>query len=67
MTSKKNKISFLLDYGSKVFDSKSNFDEWLNDTNIALGGVKPISLLDTLKGIEVIKTELSRIEYGVLS
>lgn len=60
-------VTLLYDYGVDVFGSSEKFSQWLNRTNIALGGVTPKSLLDTNQGINAVKSALSRIEYGVLS
>lgn len=60
-------ITLLYDYGMDVFGSSEKFSMWLNRVNMALGGVKPKSLLDTNQGIKAIETVLSRIEYGVLA
>jgi len=38
---------------------------WLGDESPALGGKKPVDLLDTSTGAELLVTELGRIEYGV--
>ncbi len=53
--------------GIDVFGDKDNFNTWLEHKNIALGGIKPKDLLDSSFGIELIKDELMRIEYGVLA
>ena len=50
-----------------VFGNIENFSQWLNSKNIALGGVKPISLLDNTFGIMLLKDQLIRIEHGVLA
>lgn len=60
-------ISMLYDYGIEVFENKENFEEWMNSKIIALGGVKPKSLLDSSYGIQMVKTILGRIEHGVYS
>jgi len=60
-------VTLLYDYGVDVFGSAEKFTKWLDKNNIALGGVEPKSLLDTNLGIKAVKTELSRIEYGVLA
>ncbi|MFN0197241.1 MAG: antitoxin Xre/MbcA/ParS toxin-binding domain-containing protein [Planctomycetaceae bacterium] len=41
--------------------------EWLTTVNTALGGVTPISLLDTGPGFNEVIDVLHRIEYGVFS
>jgi len=53
--------------GAEVFGSKANFDEWMNSKIIALGNVRPIELLDSSFGIEMLMDELGRIEHGVLA
>jgi len=50
-----------------VFEDKASFDQWLNLNSIALGGRKPKDLLDSTFGVEVVKDELNRIEYGILA
>ncbi len=39
----------------------------MKTTNRALGNIKPLSLLDTLYGMEEIKHLIGRIEHGVYS
>ena len=60
-------VTLLCDYGLDVFGDAKKFSKWLERSNLALVGVTPKSLLDTNQGIKAIKTELSRIEYGVLA
>lgn len=54
-----------LSYGQEVFESRERFQAWLRHPATALGGRAPLDLLDTLYGIEEVKKELGRIEYGV--
>lgn len=60
-------VTLLYDYGVDVFRASDKFSKWLNRPNIALGSVEPKSLLDTNQGINAVKSELSKIEYGVLA
>ncbi|WP_299667290.1 antitoxin Xre-like helix-turn-helix domain-containing protein [uncultured Polaribacter sp.] len=60
-------ITLLYDYGVDVFGAADKFSKWLERANIGLGGVAPKSLLDTNQGMKAIKSQLSRIEYGVLA
>jgi putative toxin-antitoxin system antitoxin component (TIGR02293 family) len=60
-------IMLLFKKGSEVFGNRKNFLSWLNAKNIALGGVKPIELLDNSFGINIVKDELTKIEHGVLA
>ena len=50
-----------------IFGTKENMQQWLSSPVIALGGKKPIDLLDTSFGIRMIFTVLSRLEHGVYS
>ena len=60
-------IMLLFKKGSDVFGNRKNFLSWLNAKNIAIGGVKPIELLDNSFGINIVKDELTKIEHGVLA
>lgn len=50
-----------------IFGTKENMQQWLHSSVIALGGKKPIDLLDTSFGIRIIFTVLNRLEHGVYS
>lgn len=52
-------------YGQEVFEDKDRFNAWIRKENKALGGKTPLELMDTLYGIEEVKKEIGRIEYGV--
>ncbi len=54
----------LFDKGMDTFGSLEEFKNWLPHQNIGIGAV-PMDLLDTLTGINIIKNELIRIDYGV--
>lgn len=60
-------IVLLQKFGKEVFGSEENYTLWLNSTNVALGHITPKSLLDNSFGIELVKNELGRIQYGVLA
>ena len=60
-------IKLLFNKGTDVFGNIKNFSQWLNSKNIALGGIKPISLLDNTFGIMLLKDQLTRIEHGILA
>jgi len=60
-------LTYLFLYGSEVFENYSNFHNWLNIPNNALGGLEPKELLDIPNGISKVKELLGRIEYGVYS
>ena len=58
-------LAEFMSYGRVVFESRERFNAWLKKPAIALGGKSPVELLDTVYGIEEVKKELGRIEYGV--
>jgi putative toxin-antitoxin system antitoxin component (TIGR02293 family) len=51
----------------EVFGDEERALEWLQAPIVALGGRIPISLLDTSTGVDLVLTELGRIEYGVFA
>ncbi len=53
--------------GKEVFGSKEYFEEWMNSKIIALGSIRPVELLDSSFGIDMLIDELGRIEHGVLA
>lgn len=60
-------IAMIYKKGTEVFGNTDKFNLWLETENLALGKVKPKLLFDNSFGIELVKDELSRIEYGVLA
>jgi len=60
-------IMLLYFKGLEVFSNNKNLYIWLNTNSIALGGKKPINLLSSTFGINLLRDELIRIEHGVLS
>ena len=53
--------------GIEVFKDKDNFLSWMNQPNTALGNRKPLTLLSSRFGTEMVLDELGRIEHGVFS
>lgn len=53
--------------GIEVFGNAEYFNQWLDSNIVALGGIKPKSLLDSSFGISILNQELTRIEHGVLA
>jgi putative toxin-antitoxin system antitoxin component (TIGR02293 family) len=60
-------LADLYSYGYEAFENKENFNQWMKTGNRSLGGITPLSLLDTLYGLEEVKHLIGRIEYGVFS
>lgn len=50
---------------TEVMEDKDRARSWLFEPNRVLGGVKPVSLLDTSSGVEIVMDELGRIEHGI--
>ena len=53
--------------GLDVFGEMEKFKLWLDTPNFALGGLKPIELLRDSYGKEMVISELTRINYGILA
>lgn len=61
-------LTELLDFGFEVFNQENDkFLRWLKKPNLSLGGLIPESLLDSLSGIQEVKSALNRLEYGNLA
>jgi putative toxin-antitoxin system antitoxin component (TIGR02293 family) len=60
-------IADLYSKGIGVFDSIDKFNAWIRLPNTALSNHKPIELLDTTFGVELVKDLLGRIEHGIIS
>lgn len=54
----------LFDKGMDTFGSLEEFKDWLGHESIALS-VRPIEVLDTITGINMVMDELIRIDYGI--
>ncbi|HTF16639.1 MAG TPA: antitoxin Xre/MbcA/ParS toxin-binding domain-containing protein [Chryseolinea sp.] len=60
------KLAELYEIGLSAFDNNSDsFVTWLDSPIPALNNDKPIQLLSSSLGIDLVKEELLRIEYGV--
>lgn len=66
-TEKILEIILLYNKGVDIFGDSKKFTTWLKTENIALGGYKPLTLLDNSFGINMLSDELSRIEHGILA
>ena len=58
-------LAEVTNYGNEVFDSKSEFYEWLKLPSFALGRMTPLELLMDSYGKEMVMEELSRIDHGI--
>ena len=59
------KFAEILVKASEVMGSQRNAEEWLNEPAIGLNGHKPLDLLTTSAGAELVEAFLGQIEYGV--
>ncbi len=53
--------------GEEVFDGIEAFQLWIESPDKALGDKKPLELLSSRYGIQMVLDELGRIEHGVFS
>jgi len=60
-------IAEVFSRGNDVFESSENFQNWMNSENMSLGGKKPIDLLPSRYGAQMILDVIGRIEHGVFS
>jgi len=60
-------IALFYNKGVEVFGSAEKFNSWLGTKNLVLGNIEPKMLLDNSFGINMLRDELTRIEYGVLA
>ena len=60
-------IARVVQHAFEVFRDKEKVKRWLNSQNRALNNFKPVELLDTLTGINMVNDILGRIEEGVYS
>lgn len=61
------KIIALYQKAEEVFGSLESFNSWLRKPAVGLGGHKPFSLMNTSGGIDLVREELIRIEFGALA
>jgi len=60
-------VIMLFNKGKEVFGGLNDFMAWLNSKSVPLGGIKPVSLLDNIFGINMVRDELVKIEHGILA
>lgn len=60
-------IADIYSYGLEVFDDNELLHDWIIQSNRALGGNTPFSLMNTQFGREEVRNIIGRIAYGVYS
>ncbi len=53
--------------GIEVFNDRETFVKWLNRSNRSIDNQKPLELIETSLGVDLVIEELLRIEHGVFS
>ena len=61
------RIIELYSFGYDFFVVPSEFQKWMRHENIALGGVTPISMIDTGYGIDMVRVIIGRAMHGIFS
>ncbi|HHB12412.1 MAG TPA: DUF2384 domain-containing protein [Chromatiales bacterium] len=61
------RVAHIAALAEQALGSRERAARWLNTPNQALGGVSPLSLLDTEVGARQVEQILGRIAYGVFS
>jgi len=60
-------VARIMQHAFEVFEGEEKAKQWLNRENSALNNLKPVQLLNTLTGINMVNDVLVRIEEGVYS
>jgi len=58
-------IDQIFTYGIEVFGDLDRFNQWLDIPVGSFSGATPFSLLDTSFGIDLVKEELHKLDYGL--
>ena len=66
-SSKFVRLARVVERADLVFEDRENALNWLQSPNASLGGVTPLSLLDTEIGADSVMDTLGRIEHGVFA
>lgn len=61
------RVARVAGHAEEVFGDLTSGLEWLKSPNVSLGGVTPISLLDTYIGADWVMDTLGRVEHGVFA
>ena len=61
------RVARIMQRAIDVFDAQERALDWLKTPNRSMGGVTPLSLLDTDLGAETVLDTLGRIEHGIFA
>ncbi len=57
-------LTELVRQADQYFSDPEKRKRWFNRPNIALGNVSPISVCDTVTGIQLVSDEINKLKYG---
>lgn len=60
-------LADLYSFGYEVFGDKQKFNQWIRESNISLGGLSPLEIIDNVYGREEVRNLIGRIAHGVYS
>lgn len=60
-------IAKVMQHAYEVFEDEQKVKLWVNTENKSLNGMRPVQLMDTLTGLNMIDEVLGRIEEGIYS
>ena len=58
------RLTFLFEKGIELFGTEENLTQWMHAPSYGLGHMQPFSLINSIAGIELVRDELLRIEFG---
>jgi len=58
------KLEELYKKGIELFEDSERFNKWLKSESYGLGNIKPVNLINSITGIDLVYEELVRIEFG---
>ena len=61
------RLARIIERAAEVFEDGPAALDWVKSPNASLGGVTPLSILDTDLGAESVMDTLGRIEHGVFT
>jgi putative toxin-antitoxin system antitoxin component (TIGR02293 family) len=61
------RIALVVSKGEEIFGSREQFNIWLKESNRAISDKRPLDLLVSDFGIDLVLDELGRIEQGIIS
>jgi len=58
------RLTILFEKGIELFDTEENLTQWMHSPSYGLGRMQPFSLINSIAGVELVRDELFRIEFG---